>query len=288
MLKSITKHEHLERINKVIRYLYEHPMEEYDLDKIAGISGYSPYHIHRILRAHLGEPVGTFLQRIRLDGAAHQLRLTQKPVQEIAWECGYEMASSFSKAFRKRFKVSPEEFREGKSSLISTEMSNQQNKIMMEKTLKFKVKELKEKKIIYAHGIGVYADVAGPCWDKVCTFAKEKRLFGFKTEFLGLSYDDPGVTEPEKCRYEACVVVSKEVKPEGEIGYKTIPAGKYLIVQHNGPYENFSETYNYIYGKIIPDNNFILRNMPCFEHYLNSPEKTKPEKLKTDICIPIE
>lgn len=287
MLKSVTKHDHLERINKVIQYLYEHPQEETNLEKIAGVSGYSPFHIHRILRAHLGEPVGSFLQRIRLDGAAHQLRLTQRPVQEIAWDCGYEMASSFNKAFRKRFGVSPEEFRDGKSSLVSAEMSNQQNKIFMEKALKHKVKELKEKKVIFAHGIGVYSEISGQCWEKVCAFAKAKRLYGFKTEFIGLSYDDPGVTETNKCRYEACIVVSKDVKPEGEIGFKTIAAGKYVVVRHVGPYENFNNTYNYIYGKLLPENNFSLRNEPCYEVYLNSPDKTKPEKLKTDICVPV-
>lgn len=34
--------------------------------------------------------------------------------------------------------------------------------------------------------------------------------------------------------------------------------------------------------------NINLRNEPCLENYLNTPEKTKPEKLLTEIMVPIE
>jgi AraC family transcriptional regulator len=31
-----------------------------------------------------------------------------------------------------------------------------------------------------------------------------------------------------------------------------------------------------------------LRNAACFEKYLNNPENTAPEKLKTEIYVPVE
>ena len=159
---------------------------------------------------------------------------------------------------------------------------------MNPKDLKISIKELKPRKVIFVHGIGTYKDVAGVCWEKVCGFAKKNRLFGFSTEFIGISYDDPNVTEPDRCRYEACLTVSKEVKPEGEIGFKIIPGGRHLVIKYKGPYEGFHEVYDYIFGKYIHENNLELKEEPCFENYLNSPEKTKPEKLLTEIFIPVK
>ncbi len=113
-------------------------------------------------------------------------------------------------------------------------------------------------------------------------------MFGFKTDFIGISHDDPSVTEPGKCRYDACIAVTKDVKPGGEIGVKEINGGKYAIFTHKGSYEKFSDSYGYIYGKWIPENGHELRDSPCFEKYLNSPDKTKPGKLVTEIYIPIQ
>lgn len=45
---------------------------------------------------------------------AEQLRFTGLPVQEIAYNVGYEVPSSFSKAFKLWFNVSPIEFRNTK------------------------------------------------------------------------------------------------------------------------------------------------------------------------------
>jgi AraC family transcriptional regulator len=202
-------------------------------------------------------------------------------------DTGYENPSSFNKAFRKRFGVAPNEFRDNKR--VPWVVQTNLKAIFMDNTaLKPKIKEIKEKKVIYVQSIGDYNKTAKPAWEKVCGFAQKHKLFGFSTEMIGISYDDPSITEPDRCRYEACVAVSKEVKPEGEVGFKTIPAGKYAVFNFKGPYEKLHEAYDYIFGKYIPENKIELRNAPCFEKYLNSPDKTKPENLKTEICIPIE
>ncbi len=125
-------------------------------------------------------------------------------------------------------------------------------------------------------------------WNKVCEFAEKKKLFGYKTSFIGISHDDPEVTESEKLRYDACVTISKDVKPEGEVGVKTVEGGKYAMFLHKGPYSGFQDLYNYIYGVWLQESGVELREQPCFEKYLNSPDKTKPENLKTEVYIPIK
>ena len=150
-----------------------------------------------------------------------------------------------------------------------------------------KIKMVKARKVIYAQALGAYNESTKKAWEQVCGYARQKHLFGFGTEFIGISFDDPTVTEPEKLRYNACLTVSKAVKPEGEIGVMEIPEGKYAIFTHKGPYEGLNDSYSYIYGQWLVENQIKLRDENCLEVYLNSPEKTKPEKLLTEIMIPI-
>lgn len=285
--RESTVNDYHERINKVLKYINENLEEKMELEKLAGISNFSPFHFHRIMRAYLNEPMGAFIQRLRLDKAAFYLEITDLSTTEIAYKCGYEMPSSFNKAFKKRFGISPGDFRKGQRVQLQTSnLIIHQNIKKME--LKAKVKEVKPKKVVYVRRLGDYNLSAGEAWDKVCSFAAKNKLFGFKTEMLGVSYDDPEITETEKLRYEACIAINKDVKPEGEVGVKTIEGGRYAIFKHKGPYETLNETYNAIHRQWLPGSGYKLRDIPVYEKYLNDPGKTKPEKLLTEIYIPVE
>ena len=50
-----------------------------------------------------GEPIFAFLTRWRLNLAAEYLLTTQRPIEAIAHEAGYESASAFSVAFKRAF-----------------------------------------------------------------------------------------------------------------------------------------------------------------------------------------
>ncbi len=286
--KNDTQKYYHEQINVVLHHIQRNLDKDLKLQEIAQEGNYSVYHFHRIMRAYLGESLGSYVMRIRMENSATLLRSTAMAINEIALKVGYDNPASFNKAFKKRFGTSPGDYREKRLTEVPIYGTTLINRIMETINLKPTVKTLKPKQVIYVQSQGAYNESASKAWDKVCEFAKQKRLFGFKTEFIGISYDDPQVTETGKLRYEACVTTSKSVDPEGEIGVKEIAGGKYAIFTHKGPYENFSISYDYIFGKWIPENGVELRDEPCLEKYLNTPDKTKPEKLKTEILVPIK
>ncbi len=287
-LKHETQQHYFERINKVILYITNHLDESLEIEKLASIGNYSLFHFHRIMRAHLGESLGAYIVRLRLETSVSLLRYSEMAVNDVAFKVGYENPTSFNKAFKKRFGISPIEFKHNTSRLVKVESSKTIYKAMENlKSLQPKIKELKPKKVIYAQMLGNYSESAGKAWNTVCEFAKKNRLFGFKNEFIGISHDDPKITEPNKLRYDACIVISKEVKPEGEIGVQDIEGGRYAIFTHKGPYENFTKSYDYIFGKWLPESGFELRDVKSFEKYLNTPGNTKPEKLVTEIYVPV-
>jgi AraC family transcriptional regulator len=278
-----------ERINKVVNYINNHLNEDLDIIKLANVGNYSTFHFHRIMRAYLGESLGAYIIRQRLESAVGLLRYSDESISNIAFKVGYENPPSFNKAFKKRYGVSPAGYKKNNQMLMKINDSRIKFYAMENlKSLKPKIKEIKSKKVIYARAFGDYNKSAGKAWDTVCDFAKRKKLFGFRTELLGISHGDPNVTEADKLRYDACIVVTKEIYPEGEIGVQEVEGGKYAIFTHIGSYRFLKNSYDYIFGKWLAESGKELRNINCFEKYLNNAENTKEDKLKTDIYIPIQ
>ncbi len=97
-------------------------------------------------------------------------------------------------------------------SLLELNYLQKSNK-MKTKNLKPKIKDIDPLTVIYVNSIGAYEGKGTEeAWNKVCALLKQNRFFGRHTAFIGISHDDPNVTEAEKLRYDACVVSEKNVR----------------------------------------------------------------------------
>lgn len=85
--------------------------ERVHLEDAARAARLSPYHFHRAFRAAFGAPPHRYLAEHRLRRAALLLRTTSRTAEEIAGDCGFESATSFSAAFRRCFGVPPASYR---------------------------------------------------------------------------------------------------------------------------------------------------------------------------------
>ncbi|ENO15382.2 helix-turn-helix domain-containing protein [Marinobacter nanhaiticus D15-8W] len=82
-----------------------------NLATLAGWVNLSPYHFARLFRASFGCAPYQYLQERRLTRARDELRQSDLPVTTIAMHCGFNDASQFSRAFRKRFGITPSAYR---------------------------------------------------------------------------------------------------------------------------------------------------------------------------------
>jgi AraC-like DNA-binding protein len=71
----------------------------------------SPYHFHRMFKAAFQQTPMQFLQECRLAAARRLLVGTDQPVTSICFAVGFESLGSFSWLFRRRFGLSPRQFR---------------------------------------------------------------------------------------------------------------------------------------------------------------------------------
>lgn len=141
--------------------------------------------------------------------------------------------------------------------------------------------------VLFVRRTGPYHQAAGEAFGILCGFAGPRGLLGPSTRVIGISHDDPNVTEESRLRYDACITVHRDVKPEGDVAAKTIQGGKYAVFLHEGSYEGFQAAYDQIFRVWLPESGQTLREEPCFEMYLNSPEEVKPEDLRTEIWLPL-
>ncbi len=281
--KTSTKEDYAKRINIVIEYIGNHLNNEMDLKELAEISNFSEYHFHRIFKAIIGESIGAFVVRMRVETAARLLRYTTLSVQDIAYSVGYGAPSSLTKVFRQFYNISPTDYRNNKSYRIMKPLQTSSDIKLKDP----KVVELEPKKAIYVRLQGNYQTIDyGGAFNKLWSFVKENKLFTAGIEHLTMGHDDPHVTDSDKLITDVCLVIHKDVSPKGEIGVRDVAGGKFLVFTYVGPYDNLFNVFDTIY-RWIPENGYELRMEQGFEKYLNHPGKTTPDKLKTEIYIPI-
>ncbi|MCI1779300.1 MAG: AraC family transcriptional regulator [Bacteroidales bacterium] len=282
--KQSTIEEYRKRINIIVEYVNNHLDENIDLEKLAGLSHFSTFHFHRIAKAFLGEPIGMFIMRTRVETAARFIRYSNVPIREIAYMVGYDAPSSLSKAFRQFYGVSPNYYRKNKNFVIMKSVNVRPELVLDQKEV-----NLKDKQVLYIRLTGDYLKNAYcEAWEKLWKFTADKKLIIRNPEFLCIYHDDPKVTKSENLRTDVCLTFEGNVDPQGEIGLKNIEGGRYVVFLYKGPYEHLSAVYDTIYGKCLPENGYSIASKPGFEKYLNNPSDTLPEDLETEIYVPVE
>ncbi|UCH36630.1 MAG: AraC family transcriptional regulator [Armatimonadota bacterium] len=298
-MKRSTLKAYKERMLRVLVYIQQHLDDELSLEELAGVACFSPYHFHRIFRGMLGESVGEHIRRLRLERAASQLKRSDKPIIKIALEAGYETHEAFSRAFKAMESVSPSEFRScsRSTSRISTasgvhyrggKQLKDFNPICSGgEIMEVRIQNIEPMRAAFVRHTGPYGECS-TAWGKLTAQLGRQGMLGGDTRFIGICYDDPEITPPEKLRYDACVTVNDDFEAEGEIGLQTITGGQYAVTTHFGAYEKLGETYAKLLGEWLPMSGRELRSAPCLECYLNDPDGTEPEDLITDIYAPLE
>ena len=83
----------------------------YSLERLAKEFNLSKSHLQHLFKQQTGQRLGHVIIEQRLDRAAQLLKSTDLRIKEIAGAVGYEHASSFIRAFERRFIQAPHEYR---------------------------------------------------------------------------------------------------------------------------------------------------------------------------------
>lgn len=272
-------------IDKVLTYIDANLGEKQELDTLAQIANLSKFHFHRIMKAHLNEPLGNYINRVRLETAVKLLRYSTQPVNEIGYQIGYETVSAFSKGFKKMFGVTPTSIRKQEGQLVDQKKKAMNYKYQLVES----IKKIDDIQVIFQQSKGKTGDSStAKNWESLYAKAQKHDLLNFQSKFYGINWDDPEITANEKVRYDACISIQEHQDKEGLFSTKRISGGKYLCLLYKGGYHELGFVYNYIFRNWIIKKDYELREEPIFEQYINNKAITPEEELLTEIYIPIK
>jgi len=102
---------HFEKIKEALEYIDNHLNEPMSLESLAGRFHFSPYYFHRMFSVIVGKGMAAHIRDRRFARACVRLSGTGEPVLNIALDCGYNSAQSFSRAFKAAYGISPNDYR---------------------------------------------------------------------------------------------------------------------------------------------------------------------------------
>jgi len=100
------------QISSALNLMHQKPNAPWTIAKLASEVGMSRSPFATKFTSFVGEPPLAYLTKWRMNLAAGYLRNDQISVREVAERVGYESQASFTNAFKRRFSVSPREYKE--------------------------------------------------------------------------------------------------------------------------------------------------------------------------------
>jgi AraC family transcriptional regulator len=290
MHKQETINYYQNKVNDITSYIKNNLDKDLSVKKLAEKSNISHFHFHRIVRACIGMPLGTYINNLRLDTAAKIIKYSNTNINEIAIKVGYSDLSAFSKSFTREFGITPSDYRANSEIVINSNIDFCFSNSNIEKyNLSPKIKILPDKEIAFIQVKGVYGgSQCDAAWNLLLKYAEKNKLISWNIDVFSIYYDDPEVTGIENCISDLCFSLKKPCAASETVNIKKIAGGKYLTFKYKGPYDNLWDVYDMIFKDLVLLNKYQVRDWPIVERYLKYSSKTKPENAITEICIPIE
>jgi AraC family transcriptional regulator len=288
--------EYARRLHAVIEYIDRHLEGNLELARLADVAHFSAFHFHRLFGALTGEALGDYVRRRRLETAALRLRSQSRvPVLEIALGVGFGSAEAFTRAFRARFDCSPSEWRKSKYDQMARKagqaprLARRKNGRSQRKepAMKVKLVDRQPVSVVYLRHTGPYGATISRFWMKeVAPWMEANNFFG--RERFGISLDDPSITKPEMCRYDACVESPVGEMVAGDPQRKVIPGGKYATLAYEGTAADIGAAWDMLLRDWLPKSGLQLDARPFFEHYpVDGRYDSKTGAFSCNICVPV-
>ena len=297
-------------IRRALTHVETHLDQALDATVLADRAAMSRHHFHRVFQAHVGMGVGEYVIGRRLQRACALLASGKEPVADIAWAVGYESAQALAKAMRRELGATPTQVRRGHATawtrlLQSAPWLRESPPIQGAPTMQpDRFTELPGSlhaltataRGMVGHNLGRAARQA---FDELVSAVGRAGLLGEVRSCIALIPDDPQGPDDPNCRYIAGLVFGYELarlsgqcsRPalalSGTLAWMPLAPGRYAVFTHIGPYTTLHERWAEVYSDWLPTSGTALRDVPPLELCLNSPADTPPEKLHTELWLPV-
>jgi len=272
------------------------------LAALSRTAGRSRFELHRAFRRVTGETAKRYTSRLRLDRAAAELVLGRRSILDIAMDCGFASHEVFTRAFLRRFGMSPRAYRaRGLAGTGAREIAIRHAAIVRDAgpciglhhltverrpamPVEVTRRQLDPRPALIVRRKTREADLAatiGQVLQKVFAHAQQHGL-----PFAG----PPFVRYVEMGRgsmtIEGGLPIAAPVKSDGEIEAIELPGGPAAVAIHAGPYDTLGQTHAEVDAWITAQG--AKPAGAPWETYLTDPgEKPDPKDWRTEVVYPL-
>ncbi|MDT8999383.1 GyrI-like domain-containing protein [Paucibacter sp. APW11] len=304
------------RMNRVLDHIDRHLDAPLDLAALAEIAHYSPFHFHRIFTAWLGESAAEYVTRRRLEIGA--LALASQPghtVTQVSQQVGFGSPEAFARAFKRHFGQTPSAWQKGtperwaallqQRRLQDRKLDQDEGKLdqaarpagrhdagsfnkELETMMSVSIQTLPAVRVAYFRRMGAYGPQIGQFWAE--TVRPWIAAQGLQESFCyGVGWDDPKLTAPAKCRYDACVALPDGYTPPSQVNLQELPGGRYAVAAFQGSGAEVAAAWQWLITDWFPRSGQQLDMRPFFERMSAS---TRPDSqtgaFACELCLPIQ
>lgn len=278
-------------INQAVNYIEDNIGEKLSLSQVSEHFTISDFHFNRMFKTVIGITLKQYILGRKLTMALGLLKETNRTIIDIAMDLGFEYPEVFSRAFKKQFGVSPNQFRDNsmiidgipKATMIERNIINYKGTLVLKGNSVF----LEEFCLV---GISLEVDINDDNFEEKLKTESEQ----FVLQSLGMDcmYHDMFYTVVNchgSNNGEYTVFCGKEpIQSDVAIDFykRTIPGGWYIEFQYNGDMFDIRETFvDDLYRWIIVNEAELNSNGIGM---INIYKSDYPENSGVKILIPIK
>jgi len=293
-LPNLANLDYVDRVNRAIDYVTQNLGEPLQLDDVARVACFSPFHFHRIFKSLVGETLNAFIKRVRLERALYLMSHDGASLTDIALRCGFGSSSDFSRSFRAEYGVPPSAFdlatwrRERGAEFEAKAAPHRLTRLQPGENpdnFVVKIRDLPPRRVAYVRVMAPYGGGVVQAVERLVAWAKARGLEN--GQWLGYQWEDPEIVPLEHCRYDAGLEIPEGVVADDGVSVTTFAAMKVAEVEIKGPIDLEMRALDWLFKTWLPSSKYVPDHQPCFEAWNGLPFAHGYEHFELRAHIPI-
>jgi len=289
-------------ISDVIKWIEKNLESPISIDVVAKKSGYSKWYLQRMFKKVTGRILGGYIRHRRLTYAALVLKLTCKPILDIAMQYRFNSQQTFTRSFKKQFTMTPASYR--RSELWDTSG-------LMPAIELYKVPLLVAMPKIMDIEEQVFWGVSYKSCRNLDELLNEKQAFrrdffsdylkkyikskeNFPSQIFSFRQPKPNRDNPDEQEVIYTMALKEQRNIDG-IAQFILPSCRYAVFKYIGPVSTFWDFIAQIYLEMLPRLGMKRQKRPVIEIFRHCDKYNfshgvlqVPDEIECDYCVPIE
>jgi AraC family transcriptional regulator len=280
MFTKESPNEYKIRVNQVINFILQNLTEDLSLENLAKIAEYSPFHFQKIFKSIVGESPRQYVNRVRLETAAHALVIhREKSVTEIAFNHGFSSSATFARSFKNYFGIPSEKFRNA-----SLDQRVKEYQTVESVSLETITVDIERVSAIYGIFVNAKLDDDNSiqmAFQKVIQLAETNDLLSADSKFIGVIYLHSNI-------YRALITINPTAPISKKLNDLQLPAGKFATLNlYTNPCERLPHLRKFA-EFWLPNSGYQIADIVGYEILAENPTEKPFNEIEKKIYIPIK